>query len=113
MAKTVAHNETLKERFERVFKGDPVIWFIVFALALLSVLTVYSAAGALAFRRHQGNTEYFLVKQLIFVGISVFVMWLAHLVDYRYYSKISRLALLISVPLLLFSFFFGSRINDA
>lgn len=107
------YNATLKQQFERYFKGDPVIWFVVFALAILSVLTVYSAAGTLAFKKHQGNTEYFLFKQLIFVGISVFVMWLAHLVDYRYYSKISRLALIISVPLLLFSFFFGSRINEA
>ncbi len=113
MAHTTAHKDTIKTRFEKVFKGDPVIWFIVFALALLSVLTVYSAAGALAFKKHQGNTEYFLFKQLIFVGISLFVMWLAHLIDYRYYSKISRLALIISVPLLLFSFFFGSRINEA
>ena len=113
MAEAIIDNGTLKERFERIFKGDPVIWFIVFALALISIATVYSAAGALAFKKHQGNTEYFLVKQLVFVGISVFVMWLAHLVDYKYYSKISRLALIISVPFLLFSFFFGSKINDA
>lgn len=113
MAEATVHNGTLKERFERIFKGDPVIWFIVFALALISIATVYSAAGALAFKKHQGNTEYFLVKQLVFVGISLFVMWLAHLVDYKYYSKISRLALIISVPFLLFSFFFGSKINDA
>jgi cell division protein FtsW len=113
LTRDTAHTDTIKTRFERVFKGDPVIWFIVFALALLSILTVYSAAGALAFKKHQGNTEYFLFKQLIFVGISVFVMWLAHLIDYRYYSKISRFALIISVPLLLFSFFFGSRINEA
>ena len=110
---SVQHNESLKERFERVFKGDPVIWFIVFTLALLSVLTVYSATGALAFKKHDGNTEYFLIKQFIFVGISLFVMWLAHLVDYRYYSKISRVALLLSVPLLLFTFFFGSNFNSA
>jgi cell division protein FtsW len=113
MAKEIQHTETIKERFERLFKGDPVIWFVVFALALLSIATVYSAAGPLAFKKHHGNTEVFLFKQLIFIGLSLGVMWLAHMVDYRYYSKISRLALLVSVPLLLFSFFFGSRINEA
>ena len=111
--KEATANSNLKQQFEKYFKGDPVIWFVVFTLAILSVLTVYSAAGTLAFKKHHGNTEYFLIKQLIFVGISLFVMWLAHLVDYRYYSKISRFALLISVPFLLFSFFFGSKINDA
>ncbi|HAR19744.1 MAG TPA: cell division protein FtsW [Cytophagales bacterium] len=113
MAETVSHHNVLKERFERVFKGDPVIWFVVFALAIFSILTVYSAAGTLAFKKHHGNTEYFLAKQLIFVIVSLFVMWLAHLVDYRYYSKISRFALILSVPFLLYSFFFGSTINDA
>jgi len=111
--KEATANSNLKQQFEKYFKGDPVIWFVVFTLAILSVLTVYSAAGTLAFKKHHGNTEYFLIKQLLFVGISLFVMWLAHLVDYRYYSKISRFALIISVPFLLFSFFFGSKINDA
>jgi len=113
MAQSISNTNPLQERFKSVFKGDPVIWFIVLALALFSILTVYSAAGTLAFKKHHGNTEYFLFKQFIFVGISLIVMWLAHLVDYRYYSKISRFALIVSVPLLLISFFFGSKINDA
>ena len=40
-------------------------------------------------------------------------MWLAHRVDYRYYSRLSLYALLLSVPLLLFTFFMGSNINEA
>jgi cell division protein FtsW len=40
-------------------------------------------------------------------------MWLAHKIDYRYYSRLSRVALWFSVPLLIFSFFFGSNINEA
>jgi cell division protein FtsW len=40
-------------------------------------------------------------------------MWLAHRIDYRYYSRLSLYALLISVPLLLFTFFMGSNINEA
>ena len=33
------------------------------------------------------------------------LMWLAHRVDYRYYSRLALYALLISVPLLLFTSF--------
>src|SRR5210317_1327471 len=40
-------------------------------------------------------------------------MWAAHQVDYRYYAKISRFALLISVPLLIFSWQFGTSLNEA
>jgi len=40
-------------------------------------------------------------------------MWVAHKIDYRYYSKLSRLALWISVPLLLYVAKFGVNINGA
>ena len=40
-------------------------------------------------------------------------MWVAHKIDYRYYSKISRLALWISVPLLIYTRINGTTINEA
>jgi cell division protein FtsW len=40
-------------------------------------------------------------------------MWLAHLVDYRYYSRLSQLLLIISIPLLFYTLVFGSNINEA
>jgi cell division protein FtsW len=40
-------------------------------------------------------------------------MWFAHKVNYRYYSRLSLLALCLSAPLLLFTFLYGSNINEA
>jgi cell division protein FtsW len=40
-------------------------------------------------------------------------MWFAHRVDYRYYSKLSRFALLISIPLLIYTWRNGTSVNDA
>jgi cell division protein FtsW len=48
---------------------------------------------------------------MVFLGLAS--MWFAHKIDYRYYSKISRLALWISVPLLIYTFTNGTTINDA
>jgi cell division protein FtsW len=48
---------------------------------------------------------------MVFLGLAA--MWVAHKVDYRYYSKISRLALWISVPLLIYTFTNGTSINDS
>jgi cell division protein FtsW len=45
--------------------------------------------------------------------MSFFAMWIAHRVDYRYYSRISRLFLWLSVPLLIFTWKFGTTINEA
>lgn len=94
-------------------KGDPVIWFIVFLLSMLSILVVYSSTGSLAYKRMGGDTEYYLMKHSALVFLSLFAMWMAHKIDYRYYSKISRLALWISVPLLMFAWMFGTNINEA
>lgn len=94
-------------------KGDPIIWFIVLVLSLFSILVVYSATGSLAYKMMEGNTEYYLIKHSILVGFSLLAIWLAHKIDFRYYSRISRLLLWLSVPLLLFTWLFGTNINEA
>ncbi len=98
---------------EKHLKGDPIIWFIVILLSVLSIFVVYSATGTLAYRRMEGNTEYYLLKHSLLVMLSFMAMWIAHKIDYRYYSRISRLFLLISVPLLLITWKFGTTINEA
>jgi cell division protein FtsW len=94
-------------------KGDPVIWTIILMLSIISILVVYSATGTLAFKKMGGDTEAYLRKHAALMLLSLVVMYLAHRIDYRYYARISRLLLLISIPLLLFSFFFGTKLNDA
>lgn len=97
----------------RNLKGDPVIWFIVLILSLFSILVVYSATGSLAYKMMDGNTEYYLIKHSVLVVVSLIAIWIAHRIDYRYYSKISRLVLWLCVPLLLFTWMFGTNINEA
>ena len=103
----------MREWAHKNLKGDLVIWFVVFSLSILSILVVYSATGSLAYQRMQGNTEYYLIKHTLLVGLSFFAMWLAHKIDYRYYSKISRYALWLSAPLLLYTWQFGTEIHEA
>lgn len=98
---------------ERNLKGDPVIWFVVLALSVLSILVVYSATGTLAYKRMEGNTEHYLIKHSMLVLLGLFAMWAAHKLDYRYFSGLSRFALWVSVPLLFFTWKFGVNINEA
>ncbi len=104
---------TLKDWVMRNMKGDPVIWFIVFILSMFSILVVYSSTGTLAYKLMGGDTEYYLIKHSLLVFLSLVAMWIAHKIDYRYYAKLSKMALYISVPLLLFTWLFGTSINDA
>ncbi|MEM0939969.1 MAG: FtsW/RodA/SpoVE family cell cycle protein [Bacteroidota bacterium] len=103
----------MKDWAYRNLKGDPVIWFIVLVLSLFSILVVYSATGRLAYKMMGGNTEYYLIKHSLLVAISLSVIWVAHRIDYRYYSKLSRLVLWMSVPLLIFAWLFGAEKNEA
>jgi cell division protein FtsW len=93
-------------------QGDRVIWAVVFALSLISILVVYSSIGTLAFKREQ-SPESVLIKHTFTVFIGLAAMWFAHKVDYRYYSKISKLALWVSIPLLIYTFTNGVSLNDA
>jgi len=74
---------------------------------------VYSATGSIAFKKMDGNTEYYLFKHAVLIVMGLGIMWVAHKIDYRYYSRLSRLALLLSVPLLLLTWLFGTTINEA
>jgi len=94
-------------------KGDPILWGIVIAFSLISILVVYSATGTLAYRKGGGNTEYFLFKHTGLIVVGLAFMWFAHKINYRYYSRISLVGLILSVPLLLFAWKFGTTVNEA
>ena len=99
--------EHVKSWLQRNLKGDPILWAIVILFSLISIAVVYSATGTLAYRKTNGNTEAFLFKHTSLILVGLGFMWLAHRIDYRHYSRLSLYALLISVPLLLFTFFMG------
>lgn len=98
---------------ERHLKGDPIIWFVVLSLSVLSILVVYSTTGTLAYNHMEGNTEHYLIKHSLLVGIGLMAMWLTHKIDYRYFSKMAKVALWISVPLLFITWQFGINVNEA
>lgn len=94
-------------------KGDKVIWGVVIILTVFSILAVYSSTTTLAYRFKQGNTEYYLMKHLSILVFGFVLMYLAHKVKYIYYARISQLAIIVSVPLLLYTLLFGASINEA
>ena len=102
----------IKTWVDENLQGDRVIWAVVFALSMISILVVYSSIGTLAYKRTQ-SPESFLIKHTITVFVGLAAMWFAHKVDYRYYSKLSKIALWISIPLLIYTFTNGVTINEA
>jgi cell division protein FtsW len=97
---------------DKNLQGDKVIWAVVLMLSLISILVVYSSIGTLAYKR-SSSPEMLLFKHTVTVLLGLGAMWAAHKIDYRYYSRISRLALWVSVPLLIYTFKAGVSLNDA
>jgi cell division protein FtsW len=97
---------------DKNLQGDKVIWAVVFALSMVSILVVYSSIGTLAYK-HTKSPERILLSHTMHVLIGLAAMWVAHKVDYRYYSKISKIGLLLSVPLLIYTFTNGTTLNEA
>lgn len=93
-------------------RGDKVIWGVVILLVLVSLLVVYSATGSLAYKMYKGNTEVYLFKQVAFIIIGIGIIYFAHKVNYTIYSRVARILFLISIPLLIYTLFFGVRLNE-
>ena len=93
-------------------KGDKVIWALVILLVLVSLLVVYSATGSLAYKMYKGNTEIYLFKQIAFIILGIGVIYFAHRVNYTIWSKVAQVIFLLSIPLLIYTLFFGVRMNE-
>ncbi|GGC52051.1 cell division protein FtsW [Pedobacter quisquiliarum] len=94
-------------------KGDRWIWLIIILLSLISILAVYSATGTLAYKQGKAVEKILLTKHIIFVVMGIAMIYISHLLDYKYYAGISKVLMLITLPLLVYTLIFGTSLNDA
>jgi cell division protein FtsW len=91
-------------------KGDRVIWTIVLMLTMASLLLVYSSTGSLAYRMSK-STESYLFKQFSFISVGLLLIYFFHRINYTFYSRLALFFFLISIPLLIYTLFFGVQLN--
>ena len=102
--------------FTRIFgqlKGDKIIWIIVLLLSIFSLLAVYSATGVLAYRYQDGNTEFYLIKQITMLGVGFVVLYICYWIHYSRYSLFAPYMVFLAVILLIYTLSMGVEINDA
>jgi cell division protein FtsW len=100
-------------RLAKTFKGDRAIWGLIVLFMIYSLLAVYSSSVGVAFRSYGGNTTYFLRSQFFMLVLSVAIIVVVHYLPYRIYFSMAGIILLISMGLLVLTFVFGSRVNEA
>ena len=97
----------------KTFKGDRTIWGLVALFMIYSLLAVYSSSASLAFIKYNGNTSYFLRTQFFMLLLSLGIIVIVHYLPYRIYFSMAGLFLIVGAILLILTFAFGSRINEA
>jgi len=93
-------------------KGDPVIWMITLLMLAFSLVTVYSFVPILV-KIEGGTPFYYLFKHFIYVLIGFFSIYFIHKVNPKYISQIAKFSYYLAIALLIFTIFFGSKVNDA
>jgi cell division protein FtsW len=97
----------------RYLKGDRVIWAVIIFLSIVSLLAVYSSTGTLAYRFQGGNTAYYILKHSTIMLVSLAIIFITHMIPYKFYSRLSQLFLFVSVVLLAVTLLMGTTINEA
>jgi cell division protein FtsW len=92
-------------------KGDQVIWGVVLLLSFISLLAVYSSTGSLAYRMEK-NSDYYLVKQVMVLGLGLLITYWVHKINYTKFAKVAVILYLLSLPLLVYTLFFGTSLNE-
>jgi cell division protein FtsW len=92
-------------------RGDQVIWGVVIVLSFISLMAVYSSTGSLAYRMDK-NASYYLIKQLLVLGLGLLIIYWVHKINYTKFAKLALLLYMLSVPLLIYTLFFGTKLNE-
>ncbi|HEY5510908.1 MAG TPA: FtsW/RodA/SpoVE family cell cycle protein [Prolixibacteraceae bacterium] len=89
-------------------KGDRKVWMVIFVLSFISVLIVYSSTGALAFRRANGNTTFYIFRQVIFqlAGLLVILLMIKNF-SVKFYNKIANLVLVSAMACIVLGILIG------
>lgn len=100
------------KEYIKYLKGDRVIWIITLLMLAFSLVSVYSFVPILV--KIEGGTPFkYLFKHFIYVLIAFFTMFWLHKRDPKYFSRIAKFGYYVAIGLLIFTFFFGTKVNDA
>lgn len=103
----------MEKKINRYLKGDPIIWGVIIVLSIFSLLAVYSATSTLAIHKMGGNSLYYLVRHGVILAFGLMIIFITHLIHYKYYSRLSQLLIGIAVVLLIITLFLGTNVNQA
>lgn len=103
----------MDEKINKYLKGDHIIWGVIIVLSIFSLLAVYSSTGTLAMQKVGGNTLYYLIRHGVILGLGIMIIFITHLIHYKYYSRLSQLLIVAAIILLILTLIVGTNLNQA
>ncbi|MDO5104274.1 FtsW/RodA/SpoVE family cell cycle protein [Capnocytophaga sp.] len=103
----------MKSWLARNIKGDKATWAIILIFTLFSFLAVYSASTNLVYVIGKGTTFGHFLRHGVIIAIGFVIIYVVHKIPYRFSRPISKLGLLLSAILLIFTALKGTTIDGA
>ena len=100
----------IKINKESFLQGDIVVWMILLALCMISVVEVYSASSNMTYKTGQYWRP--VVEHASYILIGLFIAWVVHKMPCTIFKIFSAFGLLLSFILLVVVLFMG-KINGA
>ena len=97
----------------RAFGGDAALWIIIAALAIISLLAVYSSTASMAYKRAGGDTSFYMLTHMRFLLLGFIVLFVIHRFNYQSYYRYIRILFMISLGLMAMTFFVGEDTHEA
>lgn len=103
-----------QEPTTRRLAGDRVVWVITVALAVISILVVYSSTAKMAYSANAARTSaHFLHQQLLMLFAGVCGMVVAYRLNSRLYNRLAPLLYVVTIGLTMLTYVIGTTTNSA
>ena len=113
-SKSSAKQSGVREVVARLFGGDRVLWVIIIALMIISVLVVYSSTAKMAYNpRSALTTASFLSSQLALLAICIVALFTVHRINSNTYRRFSLILWVVAIGLTAAVYFTGATTNGA
>lgn len=91
--------------FKRAMQGDRVVWAIFITLALISIVSMFSASSYLV--QTSGSIQGPILRHVQFIAFGVFVIALVQMIEYKWIRAMGYIGFVFSIILLLFTQMYG------
>jgi len=96
----------------KLFGGDKVIWILIVILTIYSGLAVSSSIVSLV-KEGSSSIGMHIIRHSTFLVAGWFIIYVTHLIPYKYYSIFAQLLVLAAVFLLAYTLIRGKVLNQA